>query len=1021
MRKTALLVLCGILAFAQLIAQTRNLSGKVTDENGAALEGATVSVRGSSLAATTKADGTFTLTVPADAKTLVVSFVGKELQEITIGNKTTFSISLKAAGTDPLDEVVVVGYTVRKKRDEAGAISTVRASQLENLPSASLDKALQGKAAGVLVQSNNGIPGGNINVRIRGEGSILAGNQPLYIVDGVQLNVRNDAAFTQSNPLAFLNPDDIESIDILKDAASAAIYGSNAANGVVIVTTKKGKAGKTKFTANVYFGQVTPIKQLDMVNAQDLYRLRTEAVGNFNNLPYNNLAVKRSVLGEYRVAGASTMNDAQADSAAAALKTYDWQDYAFENGQIKSYEVSASGGTDKNTFRVSFSHQDQGTFVTKADFKRTAMKVDLMNKATNKLTFSTSINLSTFEQNNPFATDGSFLGSPAFAAPAILPINPVYNADGTYYGMPGQTPASLAGVLNQNIIAVNDYNSGFTRTNQLVGNFRLDYKLASWLTWSGFGGLDYRLVQGKRVTDARTADGFARKGLVQVSNSTNTNLNAFTTLNGAKSFGDHNFDGVVGYEYRQENQTGTSASGDGFPTYQFTSLDNAAQAVTVGEFFTGFRRNGVFGSVNYNYDRRYLLGATLRYDGSSRFGNNNQYGTFWALKAAWNADQEEFLKNASWISQLRIRAGYGTTGNDQVGNFDGRGLYGGGGVYNGGAGIAYTQLANPDLKWETNATLNLGVDFGFFRNRINGSVEVYDKQTRDLLLSMPLQSASGFTSIIANVGKLQNRGVELTLNGDLIKGKAVGDFNWNVGFIFGFNKQEVKELYGGLKALPSVDPNLITRVGSPVSSLFTQNYAGLNAATGRPMWYDTLGNLTYQVAARDRVISGSTRLPLYQGGLRNTLSYKGFTLDVFFQYEYGRYAQDGQANFLMENITRIGVLQDYFDARWTTPGQITYFPRQNSNGTEAKGSGAQSGDRTWFKADYIRLKNITLSYDLDREFLNKMKLSAARFYMTATNMWTYSDWYSYDVEFVGTSTGIIPQSKNFTVGLQVSF
>ena len=1020
MRKTALLVLCFLVAVGQLIAQTKNLSGKVTDENGSPLEGATITVKGTQVAATSKQDGTFSFSVPQNARILVFSYVGLATQEISIGNNTNFNVSLRAAGTDPLDEVVVVGYTTRKKRDEAGAISTVRAAQIENLPNASLDKALQGKAAGVLVQANNGIPGGAINVRIRGEGSINAGNQPLWIVDGVQLNTRNDASFTQSNPLAFLNPDDIESIDILKDAASAAIYGSNAANGVVIITTKKGKAGKTKFSFNTYFGQVQPLKRLDMTNSQEYYQLRAEAVGNANNLPANNLAVKRSALGSFRVPGASTMTDAQADSAAAALPTYDWQDYAFQNGQIQSYELSASGGNDRNTFRVSASYQNQETFVTKADFERYAMKVDLTNKATSKLTFSTSINLSSFLQNNPFATDGSFLGSPAFSASGIWPTNPVYNPDGSYYGVPGQTPfASLAGVLNQNIIAVNDWNTGYTRTNQLVGNLRVDYKLAPWLTWSAFAGLDYRLVQGKLVRDARTPDAFVRKGLVQVQSNWNTNMNLFTTLNAAKTFGDkHNVDGVLGYEYRRENNESISASGDGFPSYEFVSLNNAANPVAVGEFFTGFRRNGVFASANYNFDRKYLFGASIRYDGSSRFGGNNQYGVFYGLKAAWNLDQESFLRNSKAVSQLRLRAGYGTTGNDQIGNFDWRGLYGAGGVYNGSAGIAYTQLANPNLRWETNATLNFGLDFAFFRNRITGSVEVYDKDTRNLLLDQPVQQTTGFSSFTANVGKLQNQGIEVTLGGDIFKARNSGDLNWNMNFVFGYNKQEVQELYGGNKILPS-DPSI--RVGEPVGVLFTQKYAGVNAATGRAMWYDTLGNLTYQVQARDRVVIGPTRLPLYQGGLRNTFTYKGFTLDIFFQYEYGRLATDGQVNFLTESLARINNLKAYYDDRWTTPGQVTWVPRQNANGAESKGSAQQSGDSRWFKADYIRLKNVLLSYDLSSPVLSKLKLTNARFYVQATNLWTYSDWFSYDIEFVGTATGIIPQSRNYTVGLQLGF
>jgi TonB-linked SusC/RagA family outer membrane protein len=1020
MRKTALMVLCLFVAVVQLLAQTKTLSGKVTDEKGAPLEGVTVTAKGTQVATSTKTDGTFTIAAPQNARILVFSFVGLASQEVSIGSNSDFTVALKPVGTsDPLDEVVVVGYQTRRKRDEAGAISTVRAAQLENLPNASLDKALQGKAAGVLVQANNGIPGGNINVRIRGEGSINAGNQPLYIVDGLQLNVRNDAAFTQANPLAFLNPDDIETIDILKDAASAAIYGSNAANGVVIITTKKGKAGKTKFNFNANFGSVTPLTTLDMVNSQELFQLRSEAFRNQFNRAANDVQSKRDALTEYRVPGASGFTNAQADSAAAALATYDWQDYAFRNGKIQTYELSAAGGNDRNTFRIAGSYQNQETFVTKADFERYAMKVDLQSKATNKLTFSSSINLSTFLQNNPFSTDGSFLGSPAFSASGVLPINPVYNPDGTFYGVPGSTPASLVGVLNQNIIAVNEWNTGYTRTNQLVGNLRVDYKLAPWLTWSGFAGLDYRLVQGKNVRDARTPDAFVRKGLVNVQSNWNTNLLLFSTLNAAKTFGGkHNVDGVLGYEFRRENNESITATGDGFPTYQFTSLQNAANPVAIGEFFTGFRRNGLFLSGNYNYDRRYLVGATVRYDGSSRFGENNQFGLFYGLKAAWNIDQENFLRDSRTVSQLRLRVGYGTTGNDQIGNFDGRGLYGGGGVYNGAAGIAYTQLANPDLRWETNATFNIGADFGLFGNRINGSVEVYDKQSRDILLTQPLQSSTGFTGIAANVGQLQNRGVELTLGGDIFKAKQAGAFNWNVNFVFAYNKQEVKELYGGNKILPS-DPSI--RVGQPVNVLFTQKYAGVNASTGRAMWYDTLGNLTYQTALRDRVLLGPTRLPLYQGGLRNTLSYKGFTLDVFFQYEYGRWATDGQVNFLTEAQTRINTLKEYYDTRWTTVGQITPFPRQNAGGAESKGSGQGGGDRNWFKADYVRLKNVTLSYDFSSDVLNKLKITNARFYVQATNLWTMSDWFSYDVEFVGTATGIIPQSKNYTIGLQLGF
>ena len=1018
MRRVLTMFLCVVLACSSLMAQNRTITGKVADETGKLLEGASVQAKGSKTAVLTKADGSFSIQVAPSVKSIIVSYVGSEAMEISLNGESVYAVSLKKK-VDPLEEVVVTGYQARKKRDEAGAISSIKAAQIENLPNASLDKALQGKAAGVLVQSSNGLPGGAINVRIRGQGSYLAGNDPLYIVDGVQINTRSDGNFTQNNPLAFLNPDDIETIDILKDAASAAIYGSNASNGVVIITTKKGKAGKTKFNANVYMGSVQLMKKLQMSNSQEYFQMRAEAYGNANNLPWDNIAVLQTVLNELRVPNAATLTQAQALAAAAALPTYDWQDAAFRTGSIQNYELSASGGNDKTTFRIAGNYSLQEANVTKADFKRAGLRFDIQNKATDRLTLGASVNLSTFNQNNPFATSGSFLGSPAFSASGLIPVNPIYNADGTYYGVPGQTPANLIGTLNQNIIQVNDYNSGYQRTNQLIGNVTLDYKITNWLTFKTLVGMDYRLTQGKNVRDARTADGFNFKGNVNVQSNWNTNINSYQTLNFNKTFGTkHRLDGLVGFELRRENNESITANGQGFPTYQFTSLQNAAVPASVGEFYTGFRRNGFFGKVNYGFDRKYLIAFTIRRDGSSRFGSDNQYGTFWGVSGAWNIDQEAFLKNSNVINSLKLRASYGSTGNDQIGNFDALGLYGGGGIYNGGSGIAYSQLANPNLKWERNITTNLGLDFGLFGNRVTGSLEVYEKETKDLLISQPIQISTGFSSITSNVGRLSNRGIELTLGGDIIKAKQPGGFNWNASLTFAYNQNKVKELYGGLQILPGDNS---VQVGQPLGVLFTQQFAGVNPATGRPMWYDSLGNLTYQVLAKDRKIIGPQNTPLYQGGLRNSLTFKNFTFDFFFQYEYGRYTSDGQANFLIENIARINVLKQAYDNRWTTPGQITFFPRYNVNGTEAKASGSQSGTRTFFKADYVRLKNVAVYYDLSPSLVKKAGLSSFRFYVQGTNLWTASDWFSYDIEFVGTATGIVPQTKNYTVGVQVGF
>jgi TonB-linked SusC/RagA family outer membrane protein len=1014
MRKI-LFLLCGVLFLVgQLSAQNRTVSGKVTDAAGTAVSNASVIVKGTRVGTTSNANGNFSFSVPANAKALIVSAVGLASIEVTIPASGNVGVTLQQ-DDKKLEEVIITGYQVRKKRDEAGAISTIRGKEIENLPNPSLDKALQGRAAGVLVQSNSGIPGGGINVRIRGTGSFLAGTQPLFVIDGVQLNTRSDANYTESNPLAFLNPNDIESIDILKDAASAAIYGAQASNGVVIVTTKKGKAGKTKFQFNSYVGQATALQKLSVLNSQQLFQLRAEAVGNTNNLPANDLAIQRFVLNEFRVPIAPITTSKLASDAIAALPTYDWQDAAFKSGAIQNYEISAAGGNDRTTFRLSSSFNTQEAIVSKANFKRGTLKLDVSNKATEKLTINTSINASTFDQIVPFATSGSFLGSPAFASSAIYPFNPIFNPDGTYFGVP---PANVAGLLNQNVIAVNEFNKGINRSNQLVGNISLDYKIKPWLTYRSFFGLDYRLVQGSRFTDPRTPDGFARKGLGQVESEWNTNIISTQTLNFNFNVKDkHRIDGLVGYEYRKENQEGIGTTGEGFPTYQFTTLNTAATPLSATEFFTGYRRQSVFANVNYNYDGKYILSGIVRRDGSSRFGANYRYGVFPSLRFAWNIDNEKFVSGAEWINSLRFRASYGVTGNDQIGNFDGLGLYGAASPYSGQPGISFSQLANPELRWEKNRTTNLGLDFAFFDNRVFGSLEAYDKITADLLLSQPLQLTTGFGSITRNVGQIQNRGIELTLGVQPVKSLKPGGFNWTSTFIFTYNNNRVKKLYDGLQELPG---NPSTRVNRSLGSVFTQQYAGVNAATGRPMWLDTLGNVTYQPLLRDRVYIGDTQ-PDFWGGWTNNFTYKGFTLDVFFQYEYGRMADDGQVNFMLENIARLNAFTDVYDNRWTTPGQITWYPRMGQTGAESKGSSALSGSRTLFKADYIRLKNVTLSYDISSDVLKKLKLSAARFYLQGTNLWTMSDWYSYDIEFVGSATGIVPQSRNITAGIQIGF
>jgi TonB-dependent starch-binding outer membrane protein SusC len=557
MKKFLLLsfMLCSFLSY-EAWAQTRTVTGKVTSiEDGSTLPGVNVVLKGTGVGAITDANGNYSISVPQAGGRLIFTFIGMTTEEVEIGNRSTIDIQM-SPDISQITEVVVTGYGVTQKRQVAGAITSVKGDVIENLPMQSFDRALQGRAAGVLVQSNNGIPGGAVNVRIRGTGSISAGNDPLYVVDGVQINDRSDASFTQSNPLAFLNANDIESIEILKDAASAAIYGAQAANGVVIITTKKGKQGKSTFNFNYYTGRTEPLRYLNVLNSQDWYQVRKEAFANTGNtLPEANALSNMGRL----PANWQDLTTAELDAIAAALPTYDWQREAMGTGKISNYELSVSGGDDKTQFYISGSYNKQDAIVFPVDFERGTLRLSLTHKATNKLQIGTDLNMSTFEQNVPFAVSGSFLGNPAFSASATLPHNPIYNEDGTFN-------TTIAGVLNQNSVAVVRQNSGLNRTNQAVGSVNFVYKLRDNLSFKSLYGLDYRIVQGERYTDPRTPDGRGVDGRGSVQSTWNTNFITTQTLNYNTKFGeDHSLTALGGWEYRSENQESISAAAIGFP------------------------------------------------------------------------------------------------------------------------------------------------------------------------------------------------------------------------------------------------------------------------------------------------------------------------------------------------------------------------------------------------------------------------------------------------------------------------
>ena len=989
----------------------QDLRGTVKDTAGRPLAGVSITVKGMPGKSTiTDEKGAFSLQAIDASAILIVSLTGYHTKQLGAGSGQPLLITLDEK-INELNDIVITGYQVQERRAVTGSISQVKGADIENLPIQSFDKAIQGRAAGVLVQTATGVPGGAVRINIRGVGSISAGTTPLYIVDGVQLNSDAPSTRTSTNALAYLNPNDIESIEILKDAAAASIYGAQAANGVVLITTKKGKAGKTNVNVNYYEGISAPIRKLDLLTTQQALAMRREAVKNANP-DRSDEVIKAAVLQEYGLSPDLT------DEEIAALPSYDWQGETFKLGGVRNIELSASGGSDKTTFYVSGGYNMHDGNVTRIDFKKANVKLRLGHQVSKRLSFDLGLNLSAITQNGNTGSQGNTTGvaAPQYSSVLMPPSIPVYNADGSfnaYDGMPGTgfNPIQAA-TVDDNIV----------KHRSLVGHFSLTYKILPSLSFKSFYGLDYRTVRSDYYRDPRTPNGASVNGYLIVDQNQGTNFTTNQTLTYTAKFRNaHTVSAILGAEYRSDLNESSSARGQGFPTYQYRTLQSAAEAVTVSGAWSAFRRLGFYTQANYSFRNRYFVSGTLRYDGSSRFGADNRMGLFPAISAGWDLAAESFLQSTK-LDQLKLRAGYGSTGNDQINNVSSRGFYQGGVSYNGNAGISLVQMANRELGWERNVTTNIGLDFSLLDHRISGTVEVFRRLSKNLLLNRPVPLTSGFANIDDNLGVLENKGLEFSLNTVNIKAK---EFTWTSAFNITFLKNKVLELYDGLDTLSNT-----IRVGYPLNIYYRPRYAGVNSANGRPMWYDRNGNITYLVSAADNVPTNKGWLSDYFGGLTNTFSYKGFELNTLFHFDMGRYLVNQMGATLASangNTAARNTLKDLYENRWITPGQVTSVPRLIEGGSERNSSAQQAGSTRFLEdASFIRLREVTLAYRFNPSLLKHIHFSSARMYLTAVNLYTWTKWTGFDPEIgvggsVENNQGIVPQTMSFTAGIQLGF
>jgi TonB-linked SusC/RagA family outer membrane protein len=1021
MRKifTPILVVAALPAFAQ----TQAITGRIIGTDGSPVPGATIVERGTTNGVTSDADGVFRLSVQPQA-TLVISSVGYVTQTIATAGRNSINVTLATSTTD-LSEAVVVGYGTQTKADLTGSVATLNSKDVGDQPVQSFEQSIQGKAAGVFIESSSGKLGQGIRVRVRGVSSISGGTQPLYVVDGVPVVADNLSSTTAAtNPIADINPTDIESISILKDASASAIYGSRGTNGVVLITTKRGKAGATRFNLGVQAGYSEPTHKREFLNSQEYVSLLTESLNNRGGT----FAVPANIAS--RLSG-------YAGGVADPL-TYDtnWQDQVLHRAGFQQYDLNASGGNEKTRFYFSGQYSNQKGIIVSNQYERIASRFNLDHQATERLSFG--INLTaTRSVNNRVPNDNAF--STPMQIVALAPITPLIDPRS------GQVSGALdpsTGLPNTgfpfyyNPLLSIQGGSYVTTVYRLLGNVYAQLKLTKGLLFRSELGTDV-LNQGEeqylgRITSRNTGN---TNGFGQNTSQTNAKVVVNNYFSYKNSFAEnHSLELTLGTSFESARINGNSVTGTQFPSDSYRTLLNAAQITAGSSYTTSNVLVSYFARGSYAFAGKYLVGASARLDGSSRFGPDRRYGIFPAGSLGWLISEEDFLKGNSTLSLLKVRASIGKTGNQNFSDFPSRNLFTSTG-YVGTPGQRPSQLGNGLLGWESTVQYDAGIEYGFFNNRISGEVDIYRKNTTGLLLSQPVPGTSGFTIINRNVGSLRNQGIELTLT----TRNFVGDFNWTTSVNASINRNKIMDLAG-----PDILGSYLNRAqaGQPLGEFIGPEYAGVDPANGNALYYLNTTNAdgslnrgtTTSINAAANVPIGNPN-PTWTGGITNTFSYKGLDLSATLVGVFGNQIYDGGAPFFSvgfnngyDNQTR-----DQLN-RWQKPGDITNVPKAiygGGNGTGASSRFVQNGD-------YGRLRSVVLGYNLPSTLVKRGYLQSVRVFVQGYNLLTFTKYTGWDPEVssdyvTGTSNtsannisqGIsfytAPQARTYTVGINVGF
>ncbi|WP_172644667.1 TonB-dependent receptor [Flavihumibacter sp. ZG627] len=980
-----------LLTALSVQAQTRQISGKVSDQKtGLPIPGASVTVKGTNVVTATDADGSFSLQVPQNATTLVFTSIGYGLFEMAISDIMNVQLNVSEGN---LSEVIVTGYGSQIKKDLTGNIARIKAKDLENVPLPSVDAALQGRAAGVYVNSQSGKLGQAVTVRVRGNSSISASSQPLYVLDGVPITTDDQSTYGGAmNPLVDLNPNDIESVEVLKDAAAGAIYGSRAANGVVLITTKRGKTGKTNISVNFQTGFSEATNRVGFLNAKEYADLFFRAAAYSDeqesldpNDPDSYTTYARGFLDYFSFGEWSETSTAN----------YDWQDKAFQRGGFNQADVQLSGGTDKTKFFASLQYLDQIGTIVGNDLRRLSGRLTVDHKANNWLNvgFTSSLARTTTHR---LPGDNAF--SNPLQASALPNITPFIDPNTGL--MAGTPPGDVNIPLYYNPLIQVEY-ADFIQEG--YRNFSNAYASASILPGLSFKtefGLDLLAQDEESYYQTQTVRNVstAVNGLGEYTTAMVFNYNTNNYFTYTKEFGKSNLDATLGMQFQKSLSKYGFTEGQDFPSNSYQKIASAATKSDGSTSETEYAFLSYFARANYKYDDKYLLSLSIRRDASSRFGRNSRNGYFPAVSAGWILSNEKFMSDIDLISFLKIRGSYGSVGNAEIGNFPQLGLFTGDAGYAGSAGQRPSQIANPDLKWETTDQLDLGIDFGLINNRISGEVDYYVKKTSGLLLNVNVPATSGFNSQVKNVGKLENKGWEFVLNTQ----NLIGEFKWSTNINLAFNKGKVVDINGQVIEGGVGSMNRVME-GQPVGVFYTVEYAGVDPDNGDALFYlntDNNGQLDKTTVnsrgygQAQRIVSGDPN-PNMIFGFTNNFSYKGLDLTVFFNgvtgnevniYGMGRYSS---ASFRFED----NQTKDQLGA-WTTPGQVTDIPQARL----FYNNGAQISSRYIVDGSFMRLRNITLGYNLPSAITKKLKIERLRVYASGQNLLTFTKYPYWDPE-----------------------